>query len=383
MKIIIIGAGIGGLTTAIALKQRGFEVEIFEAAPAFKKAGSGINLALNAMQVYKKLGLYDQILEAGSYTNAMIITDEKLQPLSVIDMKPFEGKFGVKSVAIHRATLHQILLDQLADVPLHLNKKVKDVKQSEAGIEVAFGDGTMQQASVLIAADGIHSAVRKSIFDNTTIRAAKQICWRGITKIELPPNYQTELHEPWGKGKRFGFVAIAENEYYWYALANYKEDYRKEFEQVDLAKFYSDFNPLVSQIIKSTPPQNILTNELLDLKPIQRWYQKNICLLGDSAHATTPNLGQGACQAIESALVLADCLAKHKEAEKAFGEFQSIRMKKAIEVVQTSWRVGKIAHLENGLLIKIRNFVLKNTPAKIANKQSERIFEIDKVVVPQ
>lgn len=377
MKITIIGAGIGGLTTAIALKQRGVEVEIFEATPAFRKAGSGINLAINAMQVYKKLGLYDTVFEAGSLTSAMNITDEQLNPISVIDLKHFEEKFKVQSVAIHRATLHQILLDQLADVPIHLNKKVKALRQLENGIELDFDDGTSHKATVLIGSDGIHSVIRKSIFDNTRIRKAKQICWRGITKIDLPEKYQRELNEPWGKGKRFGFVAIAENEYYWYALANYKENYLEEFQHIDLVDFYSDFHPIVSKIISSTPKENILTNEMLDLKPISTWHKNNICLLGDSAHATTPNLGQGACQAIESALVLANCIVKHTSTEKAFKEFQNIRIPKATEVINTSWQVGKIAHLENWLLIKLRNFVLSKTPTMIANKQSERMFKID------
>ena len=170
MKITIVGAGIGGLTTAIALKQKGFEVEIFEAATKFNKAGSGINLALNAMQVYKQLGLYTPIFEAGSLTNSLAITDEKLKPLSKTSFNYFEKKFNVQSVAIHRATLHQILLDQLSDVPLHLNKKIKTLQESEKGIELNFEDGSSHKSSVLVGADGIHSVVRKSIFEHTRIR---------------------------------------------------------------------------------------------------------------------------------------------------------------------------------------------------------------------
>jgi len=376
MTITIIGAGIGGLTAAIALKQKGFEVEIFEAASEFKKAGSGINLALNAMQVYKRLGLYEKIFEVGSYTNSMNITDEKLKPLSVINLKPFEKKYMVKSVAIHRTTLHQILLSQLSDVSLHLDKKVKIVTQSNNGAEIQFEDGTKHSAEVLIGADGIHSNVRKSIFEHTELRIAKQICWRGITEIEISDKYQTELNELWGKGKRFGFVAIENNKYYWYALANYKKNYKEEFKNVNLIEFYSDFNPLISQIIESTPKENILTNEMADLKPIPAWYNKKVCLLGDSAHATTPNLGQGACQAIESAMVLANCLAKHKTTENAFAAYQNTRMEKAINVVNTSWRIGKMAHLENSFAIKLRNLILRIIPQKIAAKQNAHIFKI-------
>jgi len=377
MKITIIGAGIGGLTTAIALKQRGFEVEIFEATSEFHKAGSGINLALNAMQVYNRLGFYSEIFEAGSYTNTMTITDETLSPLSVIDLKPFEQEHNVKSVAIHRAILHQILLNQLSNVSIHLDKRVKIVEQSEDSVEIEFEDGTKHQTEVLIGADGLHSVIRKTIFDNTELRIAKQVCWRGITKTNFPKKYQTELNELWGKGKRFGFVAIGDDEYYWYALANFKKDYREEFKDINLAELYSDFHPFVNQIITSTPKENILTNEMADLKPIPIWNNKNICLLGDSAHATTPNLGQGACQAIESAMVLANCLGKHNTTENAFKEYQKIRIKKAVNVVNTSWRIGKMAHLENRPAIILRNFFMRITPQKIAAKQMAHIFEID------
>ncbi len=380
MKITIIGAGIGGLTTAIALKQKGFDVEIFEATSEFKKAGAGINLALNAMQVYKRLGVYEEIVEAGSYTSSMNITDEKLNPLSAIDLRPFEKKHNVKSVAIHRATLHQILLSKLSGVSIHLNKKVKTVTQSKNGIEIEFEDGTNHQAEILIGADGIHSVVRKSIFNNTKLRTAKQACWRGITKTHLSKKYQTGLNELWGKGKRFGFVAIADDTYYWYALVTYKKDYKEEFKNINLSKLYLDFHPLVNQTITSTPKENILANEMADLKPIATWHNKNVCLLGDSAHATTPNLGQGACQAIEGALVLANCLAKHKvieNTENAFQEFQNIRIEKTTKVVNTSWRIGKMAHLENRFSILLRNFILRTAPKKIVIKQTAHIFEID------
>jgi 2-polyprenyl-6-methoxyphenol hydroxylase-like FAD-dependent oxidoreductase len=378
MIITIIGAGIGGLTTAIALKQKGFDIELFEAAPEFKRAGSGINLAINAMQVYRQLGVYDTILEAGSLTDTIAITDTELNPLSIVDLNNFEEKFNVKSVAIHRATLHQILLNELNDVPLHLGKKVKKVVEEEGKVNLTFEDGNTHTAEVLLGADGIHSVIRKSIFNNTKLRNAKQVCWRGITNIKLPSKYQTQLNEPWGKGKRFGFVAIGKDQYYWYALSNYKTNYKEEFEHVNLGDFYSDFHPVVAKIINATPSSDVLTNEMLDLKPIATWYKKNICLVGDSAHATTPNLGQGACQAIESALVLANCLARYQLPEHAFKAFQDIRYKKAVYVVNTSWSVGKMAHLENSLLIGIRNFVVRHMPKNMAIKQSERIFEIDK-----
>ncbi|MTI32097.1 FAD-binding protein [Cytophagales bacterium RKSG123] len=377
MKATIIGAGIGGLTTAIALKQRGIEVEIFEATPKFKRAGSGINLALNAMQIFKRLGVYQEIIKAGSYTGSMKITDRNLQPLSTVQMKNFERKFHVRSVAIHRATLHEILLNQLKGTQIHLNKKVKSIDQSESGINMLFEDGSSHSTWTLIGADGIHSAVRKSIFRNTHTRIAKQICWRGIANTDIPKRYHSELNELWGKGKRFGFVHLNDDEIYWYALANYKTNYKEEFKDVQLNEFFSDFHPLVGMLIKSTPQHNILTNEITDLKPLTKWHHKNTCLLGDAAHATTPNMGQGACQAIESAYVISKCLSQEEDVEKAFRIFESKRKKNATKVVNTSWKLGKAAHLNNAIGQGLRNFILKSTPEFITQKQSEQLFRLN------
>lgn len=377
MKIAIIGAGIGGLTTAIALKQKGFKVEIFEASTAFKKAGSGINLAINAMQVYKKLGIYEQIASLGNYTNVLHITDEKLNKITSVNLQNAEIAYKAKTFAIHRAALHTILVNQLADVNIHLNKKLQSVHQENNKVSIRFEDGTLQTSDILIGADGIHSMVRKSIFSNTKIRIAKQVCWRGIVKIAIPKSYKTELNELWGKGKRFGFVHINENEVYWYALANYKKDYQKEYSNTNLEELFSSFNPLIKKIIVNTNKSYIIFNEMIDLKPISTWYKNNVCLIGDAAHATTPNLGQGACQAIESAYVIAECLATEKNAQKAFKKLEKIRKNTATQIINKSWSIGKMAHLKNNFAIFLRNSIIKLMPKKISEKQSTAVYKLN------
>ena len=377
MKITIIGAGIGGLTTAIALKQRGHKVEIFETSPHFSKAGSGINLAINAMQIFKRLGVYDDIVKAGNHSTSMVVSDSNLSVISKIDLKEAEQKYEAKTVAIHRATLHKILLAHLKDASIHLDKKLKSLTQSDNHVDLVFEDGTTHTAAMVIGADGIHSAVRKSIFKNTTLRIAKQVCWRGITKITIPESHKPALNELWGRGKRFGFVHITDQEVYWYALANYKADYKLEFTNVKLEKLFEDFNPLIGELIQSTDRDDIIINEMLDLKPISTWHYKNVCLVGDAAHATTPNMGQGACQAIESAYVLAQCLSEEQEVKKSFETYEKIRKKKAIGIVKDSWRVGKIAHWENNLGIKLRNGTMRIIPQMLLQKQSTTIFELN------
>jgi len=377
MKISIIGAGIGGLTAAIALKQKGFEVEIFEASKHFKKAGSGINLAINAMQVYKRLGIYDEISRHGSYTNSLLITDEKLNTLTKVNLEKSEQVYKVKTFAIHRATLHSILLNQLEGVNIHFGKKLVSLSQTNNSVNFIFEDETSYTSNILIGADGIHSVVRQSILKNTELRIAKQVCWRGIVKIDIDKKYQTELNELWGKGKRFGFVHINKDEVYWYALANYKEDYKTEYSNTNLEELFSDFSPLIRQIISKTEKKSIIFNEMMDLKPISSWYHKNVCLIGDSAHATTPNLGQGACQAIETAFVIAECLATEKNMQLAFQQLEKIRKRNTKKIVKTSWSVGKMAQLENGFGMILRNKIMKLMPKKITEKQSTSIYKLN------
>jgi 2-polyprenyl-6-methoxyphenol hydroxylase-like FAD-dependent oxidoreductase len=135
---------------------------------------------------------------------------------------------------------------------------------------------------------------------------------------------------------------------------------------------------VIKDIIASTKKEQINTSEISDLKPTSILHKENVCLIGDAAHATTPNMGQGACQAIEDAFVLSECLSKYKS-HKAFEEFQKIRLPKAHQVVKASWVIGKIAHISNPILIKVRNQIMRMTPSSINRKQSEQIFQLSSI----
>lgn len=374
MEIDIIGAGIGGLTTAIALEQKGFKTRVFEQAEEIKPVGAGIILANNAMQVFEKLGLRRVIEEHGNHISSVNLTKANLKPLSKVDLSYFEKKHGVKNVAIHRGKLQQLLLNELKSTEVFLNHQLSKIERHGPIYSLSFKNGEQIQSSALIAADGLHSAVRNKLFDHSEIRDAKQVCWRGVTDFDLPSQYRHELNEAWGKDDRFGFVQISENKVYWYALKSFKND-ANEFSVNDIATYFTDYSPVIKNLISSTQKERINTAEISDLAPTSDWYKENVCLIGDAAHATTPNLGQGACQAIEDAYVLSECLNKY-DVNTAFSEFQRIRLPKAHSVVKTSWTVGKMAHMTNPLLIGLRNQLMRMTPASISRKQSKYIFQL-------
>lgn len=377
MTIDIIGAGIGGLTTAIALEQKGIKTRIFEQAEQIKEVGAGIILANNAMQVYEKLGLRKVIEENGNPISSMNITKSNLKPLSKIDLSYFEQKHNTKNIAIHRGKLQKILMDKLKSTEIVLDHKLNSIVKNNNGYNLSFENGNQIQSSTILGADGLNSIVRQNIFPNNTIRNANQICWRGITECELPIKFRNELNEAWGKSERFGFVQIAENKVYWYALKSFKKS-KNEFSINDLKQFFGDYNPVIKDMIKSTKKEHINTTEISDLKPTNIWFKGNVCLIGDSAHATTPNMGQGACQAIEDAFVLSECLNKYG-ITKAFSEYQKLRLPKANLVVKASWLVGKIAHLKNPILIGLRNQMLRLTPSSVNRKQNEQIFKLAEI----
>ncbi|EZH74283.1 monooxygenase [Aquimarina atlantica] len=374
MTIDIIGAGIGGLTTAIALQQKGIRTRIFEQAENIKPVGAGIILANNAMQVYEKLGLRKIIEDNGNYIASMNITKADLNPISKVDLSFFEKKHKVKNIAIHRGALQQILINELKFNEIHLNHRLKKVESNDHGYSLTFENRKQIQSSILIGADGLKSVVRQGLFPETIIRNAKQVCWRGVTDFKLPGAYKNELNEAWGKRDRFGFVQIAKDKVYWYALKSFKTG-KNEFSAHNIENYFDKYSSVIKSIISSTQKEHIHTAEISDLKPTSFWYKEKVCLIGDAAHAMTPNMGQGACQAIEDAYILSECLSKY-EVHQAFATFQKLRLPKAHQVVKASWMLGKIAHLSNPILIGIRNQLMRMTPSSFNRKQSEQIFQI-------
>jgi 2-polyprenyl-6-methoxyphenol hydroxylase-like FAD-dependent oxidoreductase len=302
-QISIIGAGIGGLTLGNILKQQHLDITIYESAPEIKPVGAGIMMAVNAMQIFDKLGLKEKIESRGNKIHGIFITDEKLKIISTTNVLALEKKFNSCNVAIHRAELQNILAENLGFENIKLNHSLQQIQKKENYL-LEFENDLTTESKIVFGADGIHSKVRNKIFGNGKIRNAGQKCWRGLTDLELPEKYNHHALEIWGKGKRFGFVKISNKKVYWYALVNEN----KFDENLDLPETFRDFDSLVLEILRSTKKENIILNGIIDLAPIPKWYAENLCLIGDAAHATTPNMGQGACQSIEDAYVIGKLL---------------------------------------------------------------------------
>ncbi len=324
MSITIIGGGIGGLTLGNFLKQQNIDFKIYESASEIKPVGAGIAMAGNAMQIFDKLGLKDKIENAGTKMHALIITDKKLKTISKTDVLKLEHKYNVCNIAIHRADLQKILSENITE-NIILNKRLETIEKKE-NYHLTFLDKTKIESEIVFGADGVKSLVRNQILKSGKIRSAGQKCWRGILKTEIPEKYSHNAYEMWGKGKRFGFVKI-------------------------------------------------ILNDIIDLKPMSHWSAENLCLIGDSAHATTPNMGQGGCQAVEDAYVIGKLLETEKDWNKLFSQFEKIRKDKVHHIVNTSFKIGKIAQWEN--FTRIRDFIFRNIPESVNQKQMEKILKLE------
>lgn len=371
MEIAIVGGGIGGLTTALALQQNGQKVTVYESAPEIRPVGAGIAMASNAMQVFDRLGIRGEIENAGCKISKVVITDAKLNTLSTTGLTRFEEKYGVHNIAIHRADLQKILAEEIGFENIHLSKRLLKIEE-KGGFELTFDDNTLVNAEVVIGADGIKSTVRNQLFGTGAIRDTHQRCWRGVCEFDNSSKYDQEAYEAWGKGKRFGFVKISNSKLYWYAVVN--SSLMKHTADID--ELFSDFHPEMLKMISDTPRDKIIFSDLTDLQPLTQWQKGNVCLIGDAAHATTPNMGQGACQAVEDAYVLGKLFGQGRSVENVFAQYEKLRMEKAHFIVNTSWKMGKVAHYQNPVAVWLRNTLVKAIPGSVNEKQFDKIFDI-------
>lgn len=379
MKIAIIGGGIGGLTTAIALQRKGFtDITVYEAAPEIRPIGAGILIASNALTIYDRLGIAEQIKTAGNVLQFVNIANHRGEILSKVDFSKIIKKYGNGTVSIHRGKLQEILLQNANKSLILTGKRLKNIHYTEGVTQIHFEDGTYAAADIVIGADGIHSNVRKQLFGDIPLRYSGQTCWRGIAKMRLDdPKASVEM---WGTraGLRACVSQVSETEIYWYITVKHPAGMKWAVAETKpyLLNLVSEFHSPIQKAVELTENKDILHNDLTDFRPLKTWYKDNIVLVGDAAHATTPNFGQGACQAIEDALALANNLKNTPSVREAFLQFQNSRIKKTTFVTKTSFQIGQLSNVGGAIGYRLRNTLMKLAPTSVAEKQFDYLFRV-------
>lgn len=372
---VITGAGIGGLTLALALRRRGVRVRCLERAMDLERGGAGLSLAPNAMRGLRQLGLEGAALAAGETISRAAILDEGGRALSgEIDVANLSREAGAATLALHRARLHALLLDAVGRDVVHRGVSVRGYETSGDRVIVHCGDGDERiETELLIGADGLRSVVRAQMIGDGEPRYSGYTSWRGVTLAHAVP-MPARMSESWGRGERFGIVAIGFGEIYWFACADAPPGGRDGEAKVELLARFRGWHVPVEAIIAATPAGQILRTDISDRRPVTSWHAGRIVLLGDAAHPMTPNLGQGAGQAIEDAVTLDCCLAETTSVEAGLRAYEQKRVARANAIVRASRRVGEIAHWKNSFGVHLRNLGMRAVPAAVRDAQTRRIF---------
>ena len=370
LDVITVGAGIGGLCAAIALQKTGCKLLLCEAASQFAPIGAGLMLAPNANNALNELGVWQAVSEVGYAIKKFELKSQSGKVLVPRNFEEEKERFGFPFMGIHRAALHQALLQRLPPDAVKTGMKCKGFTASKSGVSVHFENGETLHAKLLIGADGIHSIIRKQLFPQTKLRYGGYTCWRGLCKHDCPP----QSSESWGWGERFGILPLAPDLAYWFMVKNApaRDLDMSAWDKERMAHVFEHWHEPVAELIEKTEETNIIWDDIFDLAPMQQWGQGCITLLGDAAHATTPNLGQGACQAIEDAVVLGNAITKHGLNENALRQYEKKRVKRANLITKRSWQMGLAAHyFSNPVVNFFRDLIVPYAPEFIQRRQMD------------
>lgn len=356
MNIAIIGGGIGGLATAVGLHNIGINAHVYEQASSFKPLGAGIGIGSNVMLALNKLGVREDILKSGTALHEQRFLNGHFKVMNTIDFTLLKKRFGEENITIERADLHEALFNAVDPAYFHFNKKVKRFEQTNESVTLFFTDGSEKIVDYVIAADGIYSVFRQTLIPTSTPRYAGYTCWRGITKNkeDVPLHLSSEA---WSKQGRFGWAPLYNGDVYWFACVNAKEKdpHYRALDKSGVAKQFTHLSPTVERLISETKDAYFLHHDIYDIKPLSTFVYNRICLLGDAAHATTPNMGQGAGQSIEDAYELMQAIKRTSTITDAFRIYDEKRVKKTKKVIDLSRQIGWAAQWENPFLIAFRN----------------------------
>lgn len=374
-KIVVIGGGVGGLTAALALRQAGIDVTVYERAPDERQIliGAGTHLWSNAMRVFRHLGVADQIEAGGSRVEHTEFRTAGGKLLADWTMGELGRKLQIPSIGVIRAELQRVLFDALGQEGVRFGARCIGFQQDVSGVTARFADGREERGDILIGADGIDSAVRAGLLGESKAPYAGWTYWQGVNTAQ-PDLCPDGIHRiVMGRGAKFIYHHGGAGRLCWLAMAcapaTGGEDPPSGRKAAVLTTFRGWMEP-IEQIVDSTDPQAIRHQDMYHRRPIKRWSDGRVTILGDAAHAMTSHVGQGMCQAIEDAYVLAKCLSTQSDPTEALQSYERERMGRTTSVSNLALRIGAMQGWSNPVLCVARDRIMKIMFNSVANKQN-------------
>lgn len=372
VNIGVIGGGIGGVATAVALRQVGIDAVVYERAPRLREAGVGMMLWPNATRVLRDLGLLQEVLALSGPNTHFLVRS----PAGEVLMNIALGDFDVPAICARRADLLAVLIAALPPECVRLGRELHHLEQAGDKVRIHFADGDAKEHDAVIGADGIRSRVRSELFGAADPIYRGYTVWRGMASYDGCAARSGANSETWGAGHRFGILDTGHDRFTWYATANVPSDHadapcgrKRELEQA-----FASWHDPIPELIEATDEAAILKNGAYDLAPLRRWGDRLVTLLGDAAHPCTPNLGQGGGLALEDALVLAKCLAKGTSLEAALRRYESLRCHRTAHMQQRARLMGQVGQWENRVFVAARQAVTSVLPARLFEHNLRRVY---------
>jgi FAD-dependent urate hydroxylase len=353
LRILVVGAGIAGLGVARALRQRGFTTDVVEREPVWTHDGAGIYLPGNAARALRALGLESAVAERGSLITHQRLLDHRGRLLAEISLDDLWGDVG-PCIALHRADLHEVLASHGDPVAVRMDVSVTRLDQQADSVTVEFGEAGTDRYDLVIAADGVHSVVRDHAGWDDAVRPLGQLAWRFVT--ECPPELAA-----WtvllGRDVTFLAVPIGRGEVYCYCDTPSEGTPRLEGDEVKgrLGELLTGFAAPVPAILDTLDPDDTVHVAPIEEVMLDGWSRGSVLLIGDAAHATSPNMAEGAAMALEDGLVLAESLASGGGIAQTAARFQARRRPRTRWVLEQTHRRDRTRSLPPAL----RNFVLR------------------------
>ncbi len=367
MNIAILGGGVAGVSTAIALKIKGFNVTVYERHRAETNMGGGIVVWPNAAYVLEKLGVLNQIRAVSGCPTRMQRLTHKGENLGSINIESINKIMGYSSFSILRADFQNILISKLNElgISIQYNHEVTQLQVKNNQTQIEFQNGTKISADIIIGADGRMSSVaRKYILGENTPVYQGFINWVGVFESEKEVFRNIVVNDYWGIGERFGIVPISPKKAYWaggIASVEVGDRESSRYKQ-ELHTIFSNWPVFVSKMISETPTSRINKIYVHDHNPVKIWHKNNVIIIGDAAHAPLPTSGQGACQALEDAWHIANCLENsNNNIDHAFTQFTQLRSEKTANIIMAGRGLASSLFNTNSQFCKVRNENSKNT----------------------